>query len=61
MENRIDGKWDFLHEAAFSSAGWGNKSSHCLRGVKKVWISSQCLPICGTELWQTTVRVITKQ
>lgn len=61
MENQIDGKWDFLHEAAFSSAGRGNKSSHCLRGSEKVWISSQCLPICGTELWQTTVRVVTKQ
>ena len=28
---------------------------------KKVWITSQGRPICGTEFWQSTVRVITKQ
>ena len=61
MESRIDSKWDFLQTAAFSSPGQGNKSSHCLWGVKKVWLWSQRLPICASELQPATVRVITKQ
>ena len=32
MENRIDGEWDVLHAAAFSSAAKGNQSSDCVRG-----------------------------
>lgn len=32
MENRIDGEWDALHAAAFSSAARGNQSSDCVRG-----------------------------
>ena len=59
MENWVDGKRDFLHAAAFSSAGKGDES-YCLR-QKKAWITSRSLPICGTEFWQSTVRVITKQ
>ena len=54
-ENWNDGKWDFLLL---------DKEMKVLivsDRQKKVWITSQCLPICGPEFWQSTVKVITGQ
>lgn len=50
MENRIDGKWDFLQAAAFGAAGQGNKSAHCLRGGEK---SVDLISVStSTNLWK---------